>query len=67
MARALAVWRDDPRVDVAMQYTFREDTAFRVGLANPRLTRLEPAYAAWNALATATRDDPAAACASSVG
>jgi hypothetical protein len=67
MARALAVWRDDPRVDVAMQYTFREDTAFRVGLANPRLTRLEPAYAAWNALATATLDDPAAACASSVG
>ena len=63
MARALAVWSDDPRVDVAFQYTFREDTAFRVGLANPRLTRLEPAYAAWRALATGGLGDPAAACA----
>ncbi|UGS38095.1 hypothetical protein [Capillimicrobium parvum] len=63
MARALAVWSDDPRVDVAFQYTFREDTAFRVGLANPRLTRLEPAYGAWRALATGGLGDPAAACA----
>lgn len=63
LARALALWSDDPRVDVAMQYTFREDTAFRVGLADPRLTRLEPAYAAWQALATGALGDPAAACA----
>jgi hypothetical protein len=63
MARALADWRDDPRVEVAIQYTFREDTAFPVGLADAGLTTLEPAYGAWAALAAGTLADPAAACA----
>jgi hypothetical protein len=67
MARALAAWSEDPRVDAAFQYTFREDTAFPVGLADPALTTLEPAYAAWLALATGTLADPTAACASSAG
>ncbi len=60
MAEALRRWIDDSRVDAAFQYTFREDTAFPVGLADPGLTRLEPAYAAWRALAQG--EDPTAAC-----
>lgn len=60
MARALVSWRDDPRVTVAMQYSFRQDTAFPVGLADAALTTLEPAYAAWRALADG--GDPVAAC-----
>lgn len=66
MARALAGWYDDPRVDAAFQYTFREDTLFRTGLADERLTHERPSYAAWRALAAGGRsalDDPRAACA----
>jgi len=47
MTDALAAWREDPRVDVAIQYTFREDLLFPVGLADAGLTRTLPAYAAW--------------------
>lgn len=60
MAQALAAWRDDPRVQAAFQYTFREDTEFRVGLADAQLTALEPAYAAW--LARAAGRELVAAC-----
>ncbi|HEX2398195.1 MAG TPA: hypothetical protein VHI73_08645 [Solirubrobacteraceae bacterium] len=42
-------WYGDPRIDLALQYTFREDPAFTVGLADPRLRRLYPAYALWRA------------------
>lgn len=66
LARSLARWHDDERVTAAFQYTFREDSAFRSGLADERLTELRPAYAAWRALAAGGRaalDDPAAACA----
>jgi hypothetical protein len=49
MAGALRAWADDPRVDAAFQYTFREDTAFPVGLADVGLDRLYRAYAAWEA------------------
>lgn len=66
MAGALAAWRRDPRIDVALQYTFREDTAFRVGLVDEGLTELRPAYAAWRAVARGARD-PAAACAGGGG
>ena len=38
MDTALRAWEADPRVDVAVQYTFREDPAFRVGLADPALS-----------------------------
>lgn len=61
MAAGLRSWVDDPRVTAAFQYTFRDDTAFPVGLADPGLTTLEPAYAAWRALAAGT--DLSAACA----
>jgi hypothetical protein len=66
MVRTLAAWYDDPRVDAAFQYTFREDTEFRTGLADPRLTEPRPAYAAWSAFAEGGREalaQPAAACA----
>jgi hypothetical protein len=42
-------WAQDPRVDVAFQYTFREDTAYPVGLADARLTRTYPTYDLWRA------------------
>ena len=47
MATALAAWRRAPRVDVALQYSFREDPAFPVGLADASLTRLYAPYRAW--------------------
>ncbi len=61
MGDALGAWAADPRVQLAVQYTFREDTAFPVGLADAGLTTLEPAYAAWLAQAQGAAD-PAAAC-----
>ena len=54
LARALQAWAGDPRVDAAFQYTFREDDAFQVGLADAELTRLRPAYAAWRGAADGT-------------
>jgi hypothetical protein len=42
-------WAQDPRVDVAFQYTFREDTAYPVGLADADLTRAYPTYDLWHA------------------
>ena len=46
---ALGRWHRDPRVDVAIQYTFREDPNFPVGLAGPDLRLRYPAYAVWRA------------------
>jgi hypothetical protein len=57
MDAALRAWEADPRVDVAVQYTFREDPAFRVGLADAKLSSELPAYAAW--LAWGGARDPA--------
>lgn len=48
-AAMLRRWADDPRVDAAFQYTFRDDTAYPVGLADARLTRTYPAYELWRA------------------
>jgi hypothetical protein len=47
MAARLRAWRRDPRIQAAFQYTFREDPAFPVGLADLGLTTLYPAYEAW--------------------
>lgn len=44
MNRALLTWYHDPRVDVAFQYSFREDSLFPVGLATPGLDALYPTY-----------------------
>jgi hypothetical protein len=65
--RLLRRWADDPRVDVAFQYTFREDTAYPVGLVDAGLTRVYPTYDLWAAWGTREPSDPApalpAACA----
>jgi hypothetical protein len=47
MATALRRWSRDRSVDAAFQYTFREDTAFPVGLADPGLSRTYPVYDLW--------------------
>ncbi|MBJ7331551.1 MAG: hypothetical protein JHC95_16780 [Solirubrobacteraceae bacterium] len=47
MAAALATWQADRRIAVAIQYSFREDPSFPVGLADAGLTTLYPAYAPW--------------------
>jgi hypothetical protein len=41
---ALRRWDKDPRVDAAIQYTFRDDPVFPVGLADAELTKEWPAY-----------------------
>ena len=51
MQRYLRRWYLDPKVDVAFQYTFREDPAYPVGLADNRLTRAYPVYDLWRRLA----------------
>ncbi len=52
MAAALRAWARDPRVDAAFQYTFREDSHFPLGLADPGLTTTYPSYRAWQTAAT---------------
>jgi hypothetical protein len=52
MDNALRFWAQDPRVDVAIQYTFREDPPFPVGLADAGLDRLYRSYEAWRAWST---------------
>jgi len=47
LSRDLRRWSRDPRVQAAFQYTFREDPAFPVGLADAHLTTLYPAYYLW--------------------
>jgi hypothetical protein len=59
LAAALAAWNDDPRIDAVFQYTFREDPAFRVGLADPGLRTLFPAYYEWLAWGSRRPTDPA--------
>jgi len=59
LSAALRAWAADPRVDAAFQYTFREDDAFQVGLADAGLTHLRPAYAAWRAAADGSLDGSA--------
>jgi hypothetical protein len=47
MDALLRGWRDDPRVDAAFQYSYREDPAFPVGLADASLARRYPVYDVW--------------------
>ncbi|HEV3229320.1 MAG TPA: hypothetical protein VGY97_07590 [Solirubrobacteraceae bacterium] len=59
LAGALVRWSRDSRVKAVFQYTFREDSAFPVGLADERLTALRPAYYLWSEWARApSRKDP---------
>ena len=45
----LRAWWEDPRVDVAIQYTMREDDLFRVGLVRTDLSAAWPTLAVWRA------------------
>ena len=45
----LAGWWEDPRVDLAVQYTMREDDLFRVGLVRTDLSAPLPTFAVWRA------------------
>ena len=51
-------WAQDPRVDAAFQYTFRDDSAYPVGLADPALTRTYPTYELWKAWGDRAPSDP---------
>ncbi len=44
LAAQLERWRADPRVAAVFQYSFREDPAYPVGLADPSLRRLYETY-----------------------
>jgi hypothetical protein len=59
---ALRRWDEDPRVDAAFQYTFRDDPVFPVGLVDAKLTKEWPAYQlfkAWGATRNADAPPPA--------
>jgi hypothetical protein len=58
MDALLRRWAADPRVDLAIQYTFRDDTAYPVGLADPGLTRTYPTYDLWRAWGDRAPSDP---------
>lgn len=62
MAGTLLAFYRDPRVDVAFQYTFREDTLFPVGLMSADLSRVYPTYQllrAWSARTLPSEPPPA--------
>jgi hypothetical protein len=56
--RRLERWYRDPEVTAAMQYTFREDDEFRMGLADSALRRALPALAEWRAWGGERRPEP---------
>ncbi len=51
LAAQLERWRADPRVAAVFQYSFREDPAYPVGLADPSLRALYETYSVWEGLA----------------
>jgi hypothetical protein len=62
LATQLRGWARDPRVQAVFQYSFREDTAFPVGLISADLGHLYPAYRLLRAYARArARGAPPAA------
>jgi hypothetical protein len=68
LASQLRGWYRDPRVGAVLQYTFRDDPAFPVGLMDARLSRVDPAYRLWLAWVRARAageppPTPARACA----
>lgn len=52
-AARLERWAADPKVQAAFQYSFREDVAYPVGLADARLRALYPTASLWQAWADA--------------
>jgi hypothetical protein len=49
LADTLAEFKRDPRIAAAVQYTYRDDPAFPVGLVDPTLTHTWPVYDLWAA------------------
>ena len=49
MHQRLLAWYRDPRVTLAVQYTFREDDLFPTGLVTTDLSRARPALREWQA------------------
>jgi hypothetical protein len=47
LSRQLEAWSADPRVAAVLQYSFREDPAYPVGLIDPSLQRLYGTYSTW--------------------
>jgi hypothetical protein len=62
--RRLVQWYRDPRVTLAVQYTFREDDLFPTGLATAGLGRARPALQEWQAWGqrSPTARPPASTC-----
>jgi hypothetical protein len=54
LAAQLQRWVADPRIDAVMQYSFREDPAFPVGLTSADLSHVYPAYRLWLAYTRAS-------------
>ena len=66
----LLQWHENPRVTLAVQYTFREDDLFPTGLVTTDLTRSRAAlgeWQAWGARPSPVAPPPAASCDSSNG
>ena len=55
--RRLRAWHADPRVTLAVQYTFREDDLFPTGLVTTDLARERPALREWQAWGAREPDD----------
>jgi hypothetical protein len=53
LARQVLGWYGDPRVRAILQFSFRDDPAYPVGLVSSDLTRPLPVYGMWLALARA--------------
>jgi hypothetical protein len=64
--RRLVAWYEDPRVTLAVQYTFREDEMFPTGLVTADLARARPAlreWQAWGRRPTPSSPPPKSTCA----
>ncbi len=53
LAEQVSHWYADPRVRAILQFSFRDDPAYPVGLISSNLTHLYPVYGLWLALAGA--------------
>jgi hypothetical protein len=53
LAEQLDGWTQDPRVEAILQYSFREDPAFPVGLVSADMSHIYPAYRVWVSYARA--------------
>jgi hypothetical protein len=62
MAAVLRAWADDPRVDAAFQYTFRDAPSFPVGLVSSSLRTTYGSYTAWHAFSRPRAAPPENPC-----